>query len=178
MCLRAVTDFLQEGLGASDVLWVHASPPCNEYSLAKTSHPRDLEFADSLVQQALKIITYCAPHFWTIENPLGLLHTRPLMQHLTQFKNKTSYCKWGRPFRKHTHIWSNIPLELPVCCKGNYCKDRCLLGHHIVWAQTRDSQTDARTILTRQKIRDLYALPSGLVEYIVRSGLTGNLSGF
>ena len=166
-----VTQFLQEGLGPYDVLWVHASPPCNEYSRAKTGHPRDLDFADSLVQQALNIITYCKPNAWTIENPVGLLHTRPLMQHLARFKNQTSYCKWGRPFRKHTHIWSNISLQLPVCCKGSYCKEKGLLGYHPVCAQTRDSTTGSGTLLKRQHIQDLYALPSELVGHIVRSAL-------
>ena len=169
---QAVTSFLQEGLAPSDVLWVHASPPCNEYSRAKTCHPRDLDFADSLVQQALRIITYCNPHVWTIENPVGLLHTRPLMQHLAHFKNQTSYCKWGRPFRKHTHIWSNVALKLPVCCKGSFCKEKGLLGHHLVRAQTRDSVTGTGTVSKRQSLRDLYALPPDLVGFVVRSALS------
>lgn len=169
---QAVGDFLRDGLGPSDVLWVHASPPCNEYSRAKTCHPRDLPFADSLVQQALRIITYCAPDFWTIENPVGLMHQRPFMQHLAAFKHQTSYCQWGRPFRKHTHIWSNVPLALPVCCKGSYCMERALIGRHSVSAQTRDFVTGTGNVRRRQNVNELYALPPGLVKHIVRSALS------
>jgi len=169
---QEINDFLPYELGPLDVLWVHASPPCNEYSRAKTSHPRDLEFADSLVKQALRIIKYCNPHFWTVENPVGLLHTRPFMQRLDRLKTQTSYCKWGRPFRKNTHIWSNIPLELPVCHEGNYCKEKGLLGHHPVRAQTRDYATGNGKLQKNLTVHDLYALPTGLVRHIVRLALS------
>ncbi len=38
-----------------------ASPPCTEYSRAKTIGARDLEGADALVQRTLQIIQYFAP---------------------------------------------------------------------------------------------------------------------
>ena len=69
---RDVAGFLPERLSNSDVVWVHASPPCNEYSRAKTNSPRNLPRADAMVKRALKIINYVRPDFWTIENPVGL----------------------------------------------------------------------------------------------------------
>lgn len=168
---QEIGDFLPERLQPTDVVWVHASPPCNEYSRAKTGYPRDLDFADSLVKRALRIIRYCNPHFWTVENPVGLLHTRPFMQRLEKFKNQTSYCKWGRLFRKNTHIWSNVPLDLPICQDGNYCREKGLLGHHPVRAQTRDSATSNGRLQMKQTVDQLYALPPGLVKHIVRSAL-------
>jgi len=170
---QEINDFLPKRMDPSDVLWVHASPPCNEYSVAKTGHPRDLDFADSLVKQALRIIKYCNPHFWTVENPVGLLYTRPFMRRLERFKHKTSYCKWGRPFRKNTHIWSNVELHLPVCQDGNQCNARKTLGHHPSWAQTRDATSGRNGALQKAPSRDqLYALPPGLVRHIVRSALS------
>ena len=35
---------------------VHASPPCTEYSLAKTTGVRNLELADAIVQKTLAIL--------------------------------------------------------------------------------------------------------------------------
>ena len=51
-----------------------ASVPCAEYSLAKTTAPRDLERADALVKRVLKLVQYFSPKIWWIENPrTGLL---------------------------------------------------------------------------------------------------------
>jgi len=173
----AIDAFLPARPARADVVWIHASPPCNEYSFAKTSHVRDLALADSLVKRALKIIRFAvarsspSAHFWTVENPVGLLHTRPFMQKLERFKNQTSYCKWGRPYRKNTHIWSNVPLDLPNCQPGSYCSPKASLGHHPFRAQKRDSQTAAGKDQPAQKVQHLYALPRPLVQHILRSAL-------
>ena len=62
------------------VVW--ASPECTQYSIARSNAktPRDLGYADSIVQKALEIIQYFNPRVWFIENPAsGLLETRPFM---------------------------------------------------------------------------------------------------
>ncbi len=64
---------------------IFASPPCTEYSRAKTRGRRDLETADSLVKVAMEIIRCLKPKQWVIENPVGLLQTRPFMQKLKPF---------------------------------------------------------------------------------------------
>ena len=46
--------------GHFDVIW--SSPPCTEYSCAKTVGVRDLVAADAIVTKMLEIIDYFKPH--------------------------------------------------------------------------------------------------------------------
>ena len=71
-------DYTQYPAGHFD--FVHASPPCTQYSAYRTTGPpRDLEGADALVRRALEIIRYFAPRWWAMENQTsGLLKTRPM----------------------------------------------------------------------------------------------------
>jgi hypothetical protein len=179
----ALREFLG-GVKPGDVVWVHASPPCTEFSRAKTTAPRDLPLADGLVQRTLRIIKFCkqlsqqrlgreAPFFWTIENPVGLLRTRPYMQRLRPYLNTTSYCKWGKPFRKDTDIWTNVPgLELPVCRQGTYCATKAALGHHPVTAQSGHSGSGSQRFAEGSGAgENVYPLPSRLTRSIVRAAL-------
>ena len=60
--------------------FIHASPPCTTYSKARTrGGPRDFATADALVKKTLQIIEFLRPAHWLIENPDGLLKTRPCM---------------------------------------------------------------------------------------------------
>ena len=64
-----------------DFIW--ASPPCTEYSVAKTVGVRKLEEANAIVQRTLEIINYFDPPYWIIENPqTGLLKNQPFMTNL------------------------------------------------------------------------------------------------
>ena len=53
--------------GSFDVLW--NSPPCTEYSVAKTVGVRKITEANEVVQRPLDIIDYFQPNFWFLENP-------------------------------------------------------------------------------------------------------------
>lgn len=158
-----------------DIVWVHASPPCTEYSKAKTTAPRDLPLADELAKKALRIIKYCqglAPDqsrfFWTVENPVGLMRTRDFMQRLDKYLHTTSYCKWGKPFRKDTDIWTNVPhLKLPVCRQGSYCKQKEALGKHGVTAQSGPSTSS----IGSGSGENVYPLPSRLTSHIFKTAL-------
>ena len=60
---------------------IFCSPPCNQFSIAKTTAPRDLEQADLLVKKSLEIIKYFCPRKGFLENPrTGLLTKRPYME--------------------------------------------------------------------------------------------------
>jgi site-specific DNA-cytosine methylase len=50
-----------------DVIW--ASPPCTEYSCAKTIGARHIDRANKIVEKTLEIIEYLKPKHWMIENP-------------------------------------------------------------------------------------------------------------
>ncbi len=104
-----------------DIIW--ASPPCTEYSKAKTRGIRDLSFADSLVKKSFEIIDYFKPKLWIVENVgTGLLvermeGIRPGLQ-----SSFVDYCAYGKPYRKRTIFWSNVPLELKLCSGSGSCE--------------------------------------------------------
>jgi hypothetical protein len=89
-----------------DVIW--ASPPCTEFSVAKTTAPRDFKLADAIVKRVLEIIAYFKPKFWFIENPRGLLQNRNYMKALDRYKHTITYCSYDKSFpQKPTQIWTN-----------------------------------------------------------------------
>jgi hypothetical protein len=100
-----------------DIIW--ASPPCTEYSRAKTVGVRDLEGANKIVQRTLDIIEYFKPKYWIIERPhAGLSHDQKMMNGLPY--NDIDYCKYGMLYRKRTRMWNNIDLWRPksLCTKN------------------------------------------------------------
>ena len=153
-----------------DLIW--ASPPCTHYSRARTTAktPRDLEGSDKLVQKVLDLVKqFEVPLF--MENPWGLLRTRPVVQGIPM--RVVDYCKYGEgththKARKRTCIWTNTLWEpvRPLCRKDcGYCVD----GKHIDYAQR--GSTDGRP---RHTLEQLYAtpqaLPQELCDFMARPG--------
>jgi len=110
---------------------IWASPPCTQYSKAKSRGVRDIVGANAIVQRTLDIISYFKPDTWFIENPqTGKLKDQPMMQNLPYYD--VDYCRYGKLYRKRTRIWTNLVGFQPRLCRG---KGKCTAmegGHHIL----------------------------------------------
>ena len=97
-----------------DFIW--ASPPCTEYSIAKTTGVRNIEQANPVSQRTIDIIIDLDPKYWVIENPqTGKLKNQDFMNGLPF--NDIDSCKYGMPYRKRTRLWNNIDCwqSRPLC---------------------------------------------------------------
>ena len=98
-----------------DLIW--ASPPCTHYSCARTKAktPRDLEGSDALVRKVLELVGHYRADF-LMENPhSGLLKSRAVVAGIPM--QVVDYCRYGKPYRKRTSIWTNcgwVP-QRPLC---------------------------------------------------------------
>ena len=147
-----------------DVIW--ASPPCTEYSIAKTKGVRNIPQANEIVARTLEIIDYLEPNHYFIENPQsGLLKHQWVMQHRPY--NDLDYCRYGLPYRKRTRIWNTLPTFRPFLCNkecGGLSEDK---KRHLQCAQhsrSKVGETWKRSFSTA----DLYRIPTMLTEYIIQ----------
>ena len=147
--------------------FIHASPPCTEYSIAKQTGVRKIDEANKIVLRTLEIIDYFKPSVWFIENPQsGLLKKQDFMKGL-QYKD-VDYCKYGLPYRKRTRLWNNLDnwKPRPLCKKDCGMMDG---NRHKETAQRAPSgrKENWKENYTLFKQDDLYRIPEALVEEIM-----------
>ena len=148
-----------------DFVW--ASPPCTEYSIAKQTGVRKIDYANRIVLKTLEIIDYFNPKIWIIENPqTGLLKKQEFMKDLAYFD--LDYCKYGFNYRKRTRLWTNLQNWKPK----PLCKKDCgkvIQNKHIETAQRMPSKTKQEwgdnPIFHSQQ--DLYNIPEALIQEIM-----------
>ena len=111
-------DYKQYDKDEFDIIW--ASPPCTEYSKAKTRGIRDIEGSNKIVIKTLEIINYFNCKWWFIENPqTSLLKHQSFMKDLKYVDG--DYCMYGLPYRKRTRFWTNKIFDeepLKLCNKN------------------------------------------------------------
>ena len=162
-------DYKQYAPDYFDFLW--GSPPCTQFSVAKTCGKRDIEGATKLVEKTSEIIRYfkCP---WAFENPeSGLLKKQPCVQGIP-FKD-VSYCKYGMPYRKLTRIWTDLGDDYwtprPTCLVEK-CSHKAQFGCHAKSAQQRPSFINGERRLSDRFTREeLYRIPSELCDEIAKA---------
>lgn len=153
-----------ERFGKPDVIW--ASPDCTSYSLAAISHHRVKEadgnlapltdyakFCDKVNTHVIELIKELNPTYYFIENPRGGLCNMNFMKGIPKYL--VTYCQYGYPYMKPTHIFTNYPNpEFKHCENGAPCHE----------SAPRGSRTGVQGV---KGSKDRSRIPDALCDYIV-----------
>ena len=148
-----------------DCVW--ASPPCTHYSCARSraKTPRDLDGSDALVRKTLEIIDHFQHPDWFMENPhSGLLKSRDVVAGLPM--RVVDYCKYGKPYRKRTSIWTNTGWQpkRPLCTHD--CEASVDGKRHANVAQRGAGGGGGSSVNGGFTLNDLYSIPEALCDEI------------
>tara|TARA_R110001592_G_scaffold91798_1_gene268411 strand:+ start:508 stop:1095 length:588 start_codon:yes stop_codon:yes gene_type:complete len=147
-------DYKQYPKDHFDIVW--GSPPCTEYSKAKSRGIRDIEGANKIVLKTLEIINYFDCKYWFLENPqTGKLKDQSFMKGLSFVD--ADYCMYGTPYRKRTRFWTNKKdINVLLCNKecGSFKE-----GKHIGSCGNGNKKYSDKTYTVLEK----YAIPEDLI---------------
>ena len=155
-------DYTIYPVGHFDVIW--ASPPCTEYSKAKSRGIRNIDDANKIVLKTLEVIEYLNPTYHILENPQTSLLKEQYFMYGIPYKD-IDYCKYGMPYRKRTRLWNNVFQWTPK----QLCKKDCgniIDNKHISTAQRGPSTSSPNN---RFKQDDLFVIPEQLIFDIFNS---------
>jgi hypothetical protein len=143
-----------------------ASPPCEEYSQAKTVGERDLATADQNVDKIREIAEQLDPVFIMVENPdTGLLPGRPVIAFMPH-RYVVDYCQYGMLYTKPTSIWTSHPLpsfEPRKCPHDKQCQG-CMYD-------TSSGRWRHVDRVNLNRLEDKIRVPSQLIVCIVRAAM-------
>jgi len=126
-----IMDFDYKRYPVGHFKYIHASPPCTEFSFAKSMGVRKIAEATAIVMKAMEIIEFLKPKYWCVENPLGWLRYQPCMKPYAIYLTTVCYCKYGFAYKKNTDLWTNVPYgPRPRCIKGSFCEHKARYGIH------------------------------------------------
>lgn len=158
-----------------DVIW--ASPDCRTFSQARRSNlgrviNGELCTAETLLRDVSniglpilrrteEIIDYLKPRAYFIENPA----TGSMKDYIANRDVYTfDYCMYGFPYRKRTHIWSNIKLS-SLLCDGSHMIDNKHIMTAIGSSKSQKGQGGGASK------RERYAIPNKLITYLLDQAL-------
>ena len=138
--LNLTPEMIREKFGQPDVIW--AAFDCTTFSLAAISKHRVkntengnldpiseyAKYCDKVNQHALWLIRELKPKYFFIENPVGGLCSMNYMQGIPKYM--ITYCKYGFPYQKRTHIFTNHPNPdfIQPCKPGDKCHESAPRG--------------------------------------------------
>lgn len=99
-----------EFIRISNILGILAAPPCTEFSILNCKaeqRTRNPEAGMVVVDACLKIIKWCDPKWWAIENPVGYLRNYLGKPTLT-----FQPWEYGDPWTKRTDLWGNFSVPI------------------------------------------------------------------
>jgi len=105
---------------------------------------------------------------WCIENPAsGYMRYYLMNLLLGVIENLTTYCMYGKSYRKETSVFSNVHLDLKWCPKHKKGVVDLCGGHSDSFAQRYDKKKQPKGIVQRSSYLERSSIPSELCQDII-----------